>query len=103
MKRRKLKEKNRIKVKNNEKQNVAIIVDMKERKSIKIFIPEEADIVDKEILQLQILAQKQREEMKRAYYSVNSPISSTINRSFSDLFKRFIQLKTEKLLNSKTV
>ena len=103
MKKRELKGKNRLKLKNNEKQNIAIIVDMKERKSIKIFIPEEADIVDNEIMQLQILAQKQREEIKRAYYSVNSPISSTINRTFSDLFKRFIQQKTGKLLNSKTV
>ena len=73
----------------------AIIVNMEKRSGVRICIPEEKDIVDSEILQLRTLAQKQREEIKRAYYSVNTPISNTIDRTFLDLFKRFVQLKLE--------
>lgn len=73
--------------------NVEFIVDMEGRGKIEIYVPEESEMLDSDILQLQNLAQQQKEEIKRVYYSSNTPISSTINRTFFDLVKRFIQLK----------
>lgn len=98
-----MRRKNIEKAVSHKSQNATSIVDMKGRESVRIYIPKEADAADGEILQLQILAQRQREEIKKAYYSVNTPISSTIDRTFSDLFKRFVQLKMERVINNKIV
>lgn len=78
---------------NETKSNASAIVNMEGRSNVRICFPEEKDMLDSEFLQIQMLAQQQREEIKRVYYCTNTPVSSTIDRTFLDLFKRFVQLK----------
>ena len=79
------------------------IVDVSEKKNIKICIPKEPIILDSEIISIQNRAQQQREEIKTTYYSANTPILNTINRGFSELFKHFINLKLGGMSNTKTL
>lgn len=77
-----------------------IVVFMQERSKMALEKPEVIGTSDAEVSLLQESARKQTEELKLRYYATNTPIVETTKRTFSDLAKRFVQLKREQLINS---
>ena len=77
-----------------------IVVYMQERSKMALEKPEVIGTSDAEVSLLQESARKQTEEIKLRYYATNTPITETTKRTFSDLAKRFVQLKIEQLSNS---
>lgn len=87
--------------------NINNFVDMKKRKSVKLYIPDINDISDDEIIQLHDSSKRQREELKKQYYSVNRSITKIEKRKITNFLQNIIQsyknkIELEKIIYAKT-
>ena len=85
---------NKTKLSKRKKHNY-LIVDMTPKQDIRI-IPPNYQEKEEDFKKISEITKKQTDEMKDMYYSSNLQISNIKNRTFFDLFKKFIHLKFSK-------